>query len=54
MVEACPSEDELLELLDGYCARARAAELETHIAGCDECRELVAQMVRIAESLSKN
>ncbi|MCA9666077.1 MAG: serine/threonine protein kinase, partial [Myxococcales bacterium] len=49
MVEACPSEDELLELLDGYCARARAAELETHIAGCDECRELVAQMVRIAE-----
>jgi WD40 repeat protein len=40
----CPSPEALLDLVDGRAGEEVAARLETHIDGCDPCRELLAHL----------
>lgn len=40
------------EYVDGQLGPIRRAELEQHLAGCDECRALAADLERIRESAS--
>jgi len=39
--------------LDGEAARVEGAEDDTHIAGCEECREVIAGMPRLHARLDR-
>lgn len=42
----CPDDDELASYLDGAQPAARQAEITAHLAACDRCYELVAEVMR--------
>ena len=47
-------EDPLLQAyLDGYCNDARVAEVETHLAGCEECRQRLEEARQVAARASQ-
>lgn len=42
----CPGAEDLAAWLDGRLSPAERARVEIHLAGCEECREVTAQIVR--------
>jgi anti-sigma factor RsiW len=42
----CPDDDELASYLDGAQPAARQAEITAHLARCERCYELVAEVMR--------
>ena len=48
---ACPSENRLLDGLEGRLPAAERAELDRHVAGCDVCRELLATSLNMTTTL---
>jgi anti-sigma factor RsiW len=42
----CPDDDELASYLDGAHTAERRAEITAHLAGCEHCYELVAEVMR--------
>jgi serine/threonine protein kinase/tetratricopeptide (TPR) repeat protein len=44
---SCPDENLLLIFVDGQLARSAVASLEKHLAGCQECADLVARAVAL-------
>lgn len=46
----CPSEDALAAYLDGACPADRRADISAHLAHCDRCYELVAEVMHAQEA----
>jgi tetratricopeptide (TPR) repeat protein len=44
---ACPSEQQLAAYVDGRLGAAERAAVQQHLADCDDCREAVAEAVRL-------
>jgi serine/threonine protein kinase len=43
-VSACPAEDELVRLVEGDLAAESMALIESHVAGCDACGQVIAEL----------
>jgi hypothetical protein len=52
MSHACPTEDELIALLDGEATENRAAALRTHVAGCTRCQRALAALEALTRALA--
>ena len=48
---ACPSENRLLDAMEGRLSPVEQGELDLHVAGCDACRELVAASLNMTTTL---
>ena len=46
----CPSESTVLAFVEGELAPSERAEVERHLAGCEECRVLVSELARKDEA----
>ena len=42
-VDGCPDAEQLAAYIDGGLTAAERTVVETHLAGCDECRDIVAE-----------
>jgi hypothetical protein len=49
---SCPDLEQLAEYVDGTSPAAQREALEVHLAGCDSCRELVAEMALAVSALA--
>lgn len=45
----CPGPEDLAAFTDGRLPRAERAQIESHLADCDACRELVAETVLLSQ-----
>lgn len=52
MSHACPTEDELIALLDGEATENRAAALRAHLAGCAQCQRAQAALEALTRALA--
>ncbi len=52
MSPTCPSEDDLIALLDGEATENRAAELRAHLRGCASCQATQASLERLRDDIA--
>jgi hypothetical protein len=51
LVNACPSEDEILCYLESTAGPELTVRLQTHVDECEACRVLIAELVRHDDEL---
>ena len=53
MSPTCPTEDDLIALLDGEATENRAAELRAHLQRCASCQAILASFERLRDALAE-